>query len=72
MPKNEIKSGVYRHYKGSEYMVLGTAQHSETGEELVVYQSLADDKLWVRPKDIFLQFVHVNGKKVPRFKYISK
>lgn len=68
---NEIKLGVYRHYKGGEYKVLGCAKHSETGEELVVYQSLNGDELWARPKEMFLASVNVNDKEMPRFKYIK-
>jgi len=66
-----IKPGIYRHYKGGEYRVIGLAKHSETGEKLVVYQSLNGDELWARPKDMFLESVNVEGKEVPRFKYIN-
>ena len=60
--------GRYRHFKGGEYEVLGIATHSETGEELVVYRACyGEKKLWVRPKDMFLQVVEYEGKEVPRF-----
>jgi len=72
MVEDSIKLGIYTHYKGGEYRVLGCANHSETGEHLVVYQSLSDDGLWVRPKEMFLELVEVNGEEVPRFKYISE
>ena len=36
--KNSIQPGRYRHYKGNEYTVIGTARHSETLEEMVVYR----------------------------------
>ena len=71
MAEKEIKTGIYRHYKGGEYQVIGCAKHSETGEELVVYQSVSGEELWVRPKDIFLESVNVDSKKIPRFKYIQ-
>ncbi|NQU82418.1 MAG: DUF1653 domain-containing protein [Parcubacteria group bacterium] len=71
MEMNEIQLGVYRHYKGGEYRVLGCAKHSETNEWLVVYQSLSDDGLWVRPKEMFLELVEINNEEVPRFEYIS-
>jgi len=68
-----IKLGKYRHYKGNEYQVIGVAKHSETLEELVVYQALYGKKqIWVRPVKMFLEKVGVNGKKVPRFKFIKK
>lgn len=74
----DIKLGKYKHYKGRSYQVLGVARHSETLEELVVYQALYDmpefgkNSMWVRPKSMFLEEIEVNGKKVPRFEYINK
>ena len=61
--------GLYRHYKGREYEVLGEAQHSETLEEMVVYKALyGDGAQWVRPKSMFVEDVTLpNGTKVPRF-----
>lgn len=65
------------HYKGKKYEVIGEAHHSETFEELVVYRGLftspefGKNALWVRPKKMFLEKVEVDGKKVPRFKYIG-
>lgn len=67
-----LKLGKYRHYKGKEYEVIGTAKHSETLEELVVYRALYNDgQIWVRPLKMFLEEVKVDGKKIPRFKYIK-
>ena len=64
-----IQPGRYRHYKGNEYTVIGTARHSETLEELVVYrQEYGDHGLWVRPKQMFLETVKVNGQDVLRFR----
>lgn len=64
--------GRYRHYKGKEYLVLGVARHSETGEELVVYRpDYGDRELWVRPKAMFLEHIEINGQSVPRFEYLS-
>ena len=58
----------YRHFKGKEYLVLHIARHSETLEELVVYQALYGEKgIWVRPLDMFLEQVEVNGVLVNRF-----
>ena len=73
----EIKLGKYKHYKGKQYEVIGLARHSETLEELVIYKALynseefGNNALWVRPKSMFLETVSVNGKEIPRFRYIE-
>lgn len=73
----DLKLGKYQHYKGKFYEVIGVARHSETLEELVVYRALYDSEefgknaLWVRPKSMFLENVNVDGKEVPRFKYVE-
>lgn len=60
--------GIYRHYKGPLYEVIGPAQHSETEEPLVVYRCLYGDfGLWVRPLAMFMEIVEVQGEPVPRF-----
>lgn len=65
-----IKAGLYRHYKGNEYQVIDTVRHSETEEALVLYRALYGEKgLWVRPLEMFLESVWVDGKPQPRFAY---
>ncbi len=67
-----ITPGVYRHFKGRFYLVLGQAQHSETGETLVVYQPLyGESRWWVRPLSMFLEVVEWEGKSQLRFAYFS-
>lgn len=67
-----LKLGEYKHYKGNRYKVLGVARHSETLEELVIYQKLyGDHGFWVRPLGMFLETVTQEGKRVPRFQKIS-
>ncbi len=73
-----IKPGKYRHSKsGRFYEVIGTARHSETLEELVVYRALysspefGDKAIWARPKAIFLEKINLNGKTTPRFEFIE-
>ncbi len=67
-----LKPGKYRHFKGAEYEVLGTATHSETEETLVVYRTLYGDfDLWVRPIDMFLGTKMVDGVETQRFQYIE-
>lgn len=69
----EIKKGRYRHFKGNEYVVLAVAKHSETLEEMVVYQALYGEMgVWVRPKSMWDEEVEYNGKTVKRFTYIGE
>lgn len=74
MGNNALKLGKYRHYKGKEYRVIGVAKHSETQEDLVIYEALYDNevsKLWVRPLNMFLEYIEIDGKQIPRFEYIG-
>lgn len=69
------KPGKYMHYKNKPYEVIGVARHSETLEELVVYRALYETEfgkssLWVRPKEMFMGDVTVDGETIPRFRYI--
>ena len=60
--------GLYRHYKGKQYEVIGTATHSETGERVVVYRPCYGERaLWIRPLAMFCEMVETPGGKVPRF-----
>ena len=63
---------IYEHYKGMRYKILGVARHSETLEEMVVYQALyGDGDTWVRPLEMFLEDVTINGQVQPRFKLVQ-
>lgn len=67
-----LQPGLYRHYKGPEYRVLGVAMHSETQEQVVVYQALYGEYgLWVRPLEMFTSEVEVDGEHVPRFAFVE-
>ena len=67
-----LQPGLYRHYKGPEYRVLGVARHSETEEEVVVYQALYGEYgLWVRPLAMFTNQVELDGEQVPRFALVE-
>ena len=69
---NDLVLGRYRHYKGGEYTVMGVAQHSETGEELVVYRpDYGERGLWVRPLSMFQESVETPDGVVPRFALIG-
>ena len=63
-----IRPGVYRHFKGNLYRVLFTARHSETLEEMVVYQALyGENGCWVRPASMWQETVERDGYRGPRF-----
>lgn len=67
-----FKLGKYQHFKGNYYQVLYIAKHSETEEEMVVYQPQYGDKgIWVRPLSMFDEVIEREGKKLKRFTYIS-
>lgn len=67
-PLIETPPGRYRHYKGGEYQVLGTARHSETLAPMTLYRALYGAQgLWVRPAAMFEETVEVDGQVRPRF-----
>ena len=67
----ETPSGLYLHYKGLRYEVLGTALHSETLEPMTVYRALyGDHGLWVRPAAMFTEEVVIGGVRQARFQRI--
>lgn len=73
-----MKKGIYKHFKGGTVRVVDVAHHSETLEEMVVYEALYECRdfgigsLWVRPKKMFLEDVEIDGNKVPRFEFIEE
>lgn len=67
-----IRAGLYRHYKGNYYQVIGVAKHSETEEDLVVYRALYGRfDLWVRPLKMFTEQIEHQGRLVSRFECIK-
>jgi len=63
-----IATGLYRHYKGGRYEVLGLARHSESLEVMVLYRALYGEQgLWVRPRAMFEGQVVVGAGRVARF-----
>ena len=67
-PLIETPLGLYRHYKGLLYEVVGTVRHSETLEALTLYRALYGEKgLWVRPAAMFSEEVVIDGVRHPRF-----
>ena len=62
----------YEHYSGKQYRLIGIARHTETLEELVVYQALYGDmNIWVRPLKMFCEEVEIGGQMLPRFKRLA-
>ena len=70
----EIKIGqIWKHYKkDNHYKILVFCRHSETSEDLVVYQRQEDGNTYARPRNMFFDIVEWEGKQVPRFSLISE
>ena len=70
-----VPGAIYQHYKGKLYRVIGLGHHSETLEEVVLYEALYENplgRLWSRPAPMWNELVDVNGEQVPRFKFMFK
>ena len=71
----KLEAGVYQHYKGNHYQVLGIGCHTETNDYFVVYEPLYEHTgqpgIWVRPYDMFTESVAINGVTTPRFRKIE-
>lgn len=64
----EIKTGeLYKHYKGNVYKIIALAKHSESGEDMVVYQNIEKGDIWTRPKYMWNEIININNQKVTRF-----
>jgi hypothetical protein len=69
---DDLRPGIYKHFKGPLYEVFFVAEHSETKETFVVYESLEKGTMWVRPVAMFIEQIERGGYKGPRFQYIDK
>jgi hypothetical protein len=67
-----ITPGIYRHFKGGLYQVLGLTRHSETKEQFVVYQQVGRDETWIRPYQMFIETISLDGACEPRFTKIAE
>jgi hypothetical protein len=75
--QDEVPAGIYKHFKGMLVKVIGTALHSETQEEMVVYihkdqiKGKAAGTMWVRPLQMFTETVARDGKVMKRFEFVE-
>jgi hypothetical protein len=67
-----MKHGIYRHYKGGLYEVVGIATESDTEEDVVVYTSVVTGRLFTRRKIVFEEIVRHNDVPTPRFEYVPE
>jgi len=66
-----MQTGIYRHYKGQLYHVIGASRHSQTLEEMVVYRALYGSYgLWVRPRTMFEEEIMQEGRSIARFTFL--
>ena len=69
----DIKPGIYQHFKGNRYQVIGLASHSETMEPMVVYRALYGEQgLWVRPAAMWNEIVDKANYHGPRFQFVEE
>ena len=71
----DLRCGVYEHYKGKRYLVLGVARHTESGELMAVYVPLYQvpgPEMAARPLAMFTEDVNVEGEWRPRFRYVGQ
>jgi len=68
-----VEQGIYEHFKGNQYEVLGVALHTETLEPMIVYrpQYESSAEYWVRPYNMFFDMVEKDGWQVPRFRKVE-
>lgn len=68
-----MQLGLYKHYKGNMYQLIGVARHTETLEHLAVYQALYGDfGLWIRPLSMFQESVEYEGQTMARFAFVQQ
>ena len=76
LPEPNLPKGLYRHYKGNTYEVLGLACHSETLEWHVIYKPMYPHDgmphIWIRPFSMWQETVEYNGESSLRFTPIDK
>ena len=72
LTESVVVGGIYEHYKGVLYKIIGLARHSESLEEMVVYQALyGNNDIWVRPLGMFLEHTTFEDRLLPRFRFVK-
>lgn len=70
--KENIELGLYQHYKGNKYEVIGIARHSETLKPMVIYRALyGNGDIWCRPADMWNEMVIIDDVEITRFRKID-
>ncbi len=75
MKKEVVPGAIYQHYKGKPYRVIGVGKHSESLEDVVLYEALYDNplgRLWCRPASMWSELVEVQAKKSRAFKFLYR
>lgn len=69
-----IENGLYQHYKGNYYQVIGIAKHTETEELFVVYASRyrSSTEYWIRPYAMFTDMIVIDDITIPRFRRVNE
>jgi hypothetical protein len=71
-PLPSIQTGIYEHYKKLRYQVMGVVRHSESCEAMVLYRPLyGEGAMWVRPYEMFIEDVVIEGVRRPRFALVQ-
>ena len=68
----DIKLGIYRHFKGGIYEVVGVGRHSETLCDMVIYKNVESGEFWVRPAEMWNETVEYKGETVLRFTLVDR
>ena len=61
-----IPCGIYKHYKGGTYKVIGMAIHTETLEDMVIYKD-KENVCWARPASMWNEIVDTPNGKMKRY-----
>ncbi|CBL45727.1 Conserved hypothetical protein [gamma proteobacterium HdN1] len=67
-----MRTGIYRHFKGNYYQVIGVARHCDTEEVYAVYRALyGEQELWLRSLREFVDYVERDGVLTSRFQWVA-
>lgn len=72
--KNGVIPGIYRHFKGRSYLVLGVIENTDTGGSMVLYQAYYEDSqpvTSVKSVATFTEEIVMDNIRVPRFQFVE-